>query len=46
MWTTKHFKTERAAREFIANNSHRYQCELLFVHNGCVVEYKKLRQAY
>lgn len=46
MWKRKHFKGDRpetAARQWIKDNSHRYQCQLVWVQNGCAVEYRKLR---
>lgn len=43
MWTLKKFKTETAARAWMDANTARYQMTLLFIHNGCAVEYRKLR---
>jgi len=43
MWnTTKKFKTQKDAENFINENKHQYKCDLLFVHNGYKVEYKKI----
>ncbi len=45
MWNiSKKFKTQKQAEKFISDNSNNYQCDLLFVHNGYRVEYKKLKK--
>lgn len=36
----------KAAREFIAKKGDSYSCQLIFIHNGYAVEYRKLRRVY
>jgi hypothetical protein len=43
MWNVKRFKTEKAARQWMDGNADRYQMLLVWIHNGCAVEYKRLR---
>jgi len=43
MWNEKFFKTESEAKKWIEKHSNKYQMDLIFVNNGVVVEYKKLR---
>lgn len=43
MWSYKPFKKHAAAQAWMDKNKHRYQCTLVFVHNGYAVEYKRLR---
>lgn len=43
MWQQRFFKTEASARRFMARISGRHVAELIFVQNGCVVEYKRLK---
>lgn len=42
MWKYKNFKTEKAARQWMKDNEHRYNMTLIFVENGFAVEYKPL----
>ena len=46
MWEIKYFKEYELAKKFMLRNNNRYRCELIFVHNGYVVEYKKLQRIY
>ena len=42
MWKIKKFKTESSARKWIKDHSHLYICELVFIENEFLVEYKYL----
>ena len=44
MWETKFFKTLEEANNFINKNDRKYQTQLIYVHNGFAVEYKKLKK--
>ncbi len=46
MWKTKFFNDLESANKFISINSNKYQTQLIFVHNGFAVEYKKLKTIY
>jgi len=46
MWSIKKFKTEAKARVWMEKNDHKYQMQLCFINNGCIVEYRKLRKVY
>jgi hypothetical protein len=46
MWETKLFPTEALARAWMTAKAHRYSMVLMWIHNGCAVQYKPLRQAY
>jgi len=43
MWQVKKFKTQQALNDWQANNSHRYQIDIIYINNGFAVEYKPLR---
>lgn len=43
MWEVKRFKTIERQRKWIADNSARYQINVIFINNGYAVEYRKLR---
>lgn len=48
MWSTRKFKTESLAREWMRRNAHRYQAELIFIEMRklsdprCAVNYRAL----
>jgi len=42
MWKIKYFKSEQKAKQWINDNCHKYQSQLIFVNNGFNVEYRKL----
>lgn len=44
MWETKYFKTEKEMQRFIDKNKSRIQYEIIFIHNGYGIEYRKLRR--
>ena len=46
MWNTKFFNTLEGANKFINKNDRKYQSQLIFIHNGFAVEYKKLNTIY
>ena len=46
MWKTKFFNDLESANKFININNNKYQAQLVFVHNGFAVEYKKLKTIY
>ena len=43
MWDIKYFKTQNEAETFAKNNEKKYISNLIFVHNGYAIEYKKLK---
>ena len=46
MLKQKQFKTLEQANQFIEKNAHRLWCDILFINNGYIVEYKKLIRVY
>jgi len=45
MWHTKYFETEHEAKLWIEKNKNIFQIDdIIYVNNGCAVDYRKLRQ--
>lgn len=46
MYYQKQFKTLEKANDFIEKNAHKLWCNIIFINNGYIVEYKKLIKVY